>query len=295
MSQIKRVVAAVAFSISATLMLMFTVSRFPGMEIPPAYWIFGSACSGVISFLVSMQLVRQAERIAALQREREEFLQLLSHDMRAPQASIIALLDQNAPSLKPELSQRIKDYANRTLHLADGMVQLSRAQMLQYKFEELNIVDIGQDAIDALAPLARSRRITFEENIAESEILISGEPWLLVRAFMNLLDNAVKYSAESSVVRLTISRKIQDIRGSVVCSVSDSGIGIPDGQMAALFRRFEVGRCGPAGGLGGAGLGLAFVKTVVMRHGGTIHCDSRLGIGTTFSIELPAIINPRRV
>ena len=295
MSQIRRVIASVAFSISSTLMLMFVVSRFPGMEIPPAYWAFGAVCPGIISLVVSLRLVRQSERIAALQREREEFLQLLSHDMRAPQASIIALLDQYAPSLNPELSRRIKDYAHRTLHLADGMVQLSRAQMLQYKFEELNIVDIGQDAVDALAPLARSRRITFEENIAESEILIRGEPSLLVRAFMNLLDNAVKYSAESSVVRLTIARKFQDIRGSVVCSISDSGIGIPDGQMAALFRRFEVGRSGPAGGLGSVGLGLAFVKTVVTRHGGTIHCDSRVGMGTTFSIEFPAIITPRRV
>ncbi|MFX8782184.1 hypothetical protein ABTM76_20130, partial [Acinetobacter baumannii] len=82
----------------------------------------------------------------------------------------------------------------RTLRLADDMVQLSRAQLLQFKPEELNIVDIGHDAVDALAPQARSRRITVEESSDASEILIRGEPSLLARAFINLLDNAVKFS-----------------------------------------------------------------------------------------------------
>ena len=288
--------ASVAFSISATLVLMFVASRFPGMEIPLEYWIFGAVCPAVISFSVSTQLVRQSDRISELQREREDFLQLLSHDMRAPQASIIALLDQPCVSLTPELSERIKAYATRTLKLADDMVQLSRAQMLQYKPEELNIVDIGYDAIDALAPQARSRRITFEQAIEDSEILIRGEPSLLARAFINLLDNAVKYSTESSIVRFAISRTYHDSREVAVCSVSDTGVGIPHGQMAALYGRYEGGRAGPAGGAGGTGLGLAFVQTVVMRHGGTIHCDSREGCGTTFRIELPTIpVRERRL
>lgn len=284
-----------AFSISMTLVLMFVVSRLPGMDIPLPYWIFGAVCPGIISFLVSLQLVVQSDRIEALQREREDFLQLLSHDMRAPQTSILALLDQPAAHLSPELAQRIRSNAHRTLKLADDMVQLSRAQMLQFKSVDLNVVDIGVEAIDALAPQARSRRITFEQLAEDSEILIRGEPSLLARAFINLLDNAVKYSTEASVVRFSIARAFHDNRELAVCSVSDTGVGIPPGQLAALYNRFHGGRIGPAGGMGGAGLGLAFVKTVVMRHGGTIHCDSREGSGTTFRIELPAIGNPTRL
>ena len=281
-----------AFSISATLVLMFIASRFPGMEIPLQYWIFGAVCPGLISCVVTVQLVRQTERIRALQREREDFLQLLSHDMRAPQASIIALLDSPAMRWTPEQTQRVRTYAQRTLKLADDMVQLSRAQMLQFRPEELNIVDIGRDAVDALAPQARSRRITFEETSEDSEILIRGEPSLLARAFINLLDNAVKFSPESSVVRFAISRTCLDKRELVVCSVSDAGAGIPDGQLAALYSRFGSTVAGRGGGVG---LGLAFVKTVVTRHGGTIHCDSREGRGTTFSIALPTLASvPRR-
>ena len=277
------------FSVSATLILMYVVSRFPGMAIPLQYWIFGALCPAIISFVVTVQLVRQTERIRELQRQREDFLQLLSHDMRAPQASIIALLDSPAITWNPETTQRIRTYAQRTLRLADDMVQLSRAQLLQFKPEELNIVDIGHDAVDALAPQARSRRITVEESSDASEILIRGEPSLLARAFINLLDNAVKFSPESSVVRFAISRALQDRREMVVCSVSDAGVGIPDDHMAALYRRFEGARAGPAGGVGGAGLGLAFVKTVITRHGGTIHCDSSEGQGTTFRVMLPAM------
>lgn len=287
-----RVVASVAFSISTTLVLMFMVSRFPGMEIPVPYWIFGTLCPGVISFVVSLQLVRQTQRIRELQRQREDFLELLSHDMRAPQASIIALLDRPGVECEPELAQRIRSYAHRTLKLAEDIVQLSRAQQLEFKPQELNIVDIGQDAVDALAPQALSRRITLEEVINDEEILVRGEPSLLARALINLLDNAVKFSPEASVVRFAIARTMQDKRELVVCSVSDSGSGIPPEEMETLYSRFAKGRGGAGGG---AGLGLAFVKTVVTRHDGAIHCDSAEGRGTTFRILLPVLAGSGRV
>ncbi len=227
--------------------------------------------------------------ITLMQRQREDVLQLLTHDMRAPQASIIAMLDHADPAdWGPEMAQRIKTYASRTLKLADDFVQLSRAQLLQYKFTELNFVDIGYAAVDALSPQARLRKISLEIAIEEDEIMVRGEPSLLSRALMNLLDNAVKFSSDGAIVRLTMSRTIRERRESVVCSVSDSGVGIPREQMAALYNRFENVRSGPTGA-DGVGLGLAFVKTVVTRHGGTILCDSEEGVGTTFRVELPTI------
>ena len=132
MAPVTRIAASMAFSISVTLILMFAISRFPGLEIPLPYWIFGVVCPGAISFTVTLQLVRQTEHIRELQSQREDFLRLLSHDMRAPQASIIALLDTPNAPCDPDLAQRIRANANRTLRLADNMVQLSRAQLLQF-------------------------------------------------------------------------------------------------------------------------------------------------------------------
>jgi signal transduction histidine kinase len=210
--------------------------------------------------------------------------------MRAPQASIIALLDHNDPGdWGPETAQRIKTYARRTLKLADDFVHLSRAQILQYELATLNIVDIAYDAIDALWPQARLRQISLDVTIEDDEILIRGEHSLLMRALINLLDNAVKFSTDSSVVRFAMSRTLREQREFVVCSVIDTGVGIPPEKMATLFSRFASARPNPTGGVGGVGLGLAFVKTVVTRHGGTIHCDSQEGKGTTFRIELPAV------
>ncbi len=290
MSPSARVIASVAFSVGATLVLMFAVSRFPGMEIPPQYWVFGTICPGIISFLVVTQLVRQSDRIQLLQREREDFMQLLSHDMRAPQASIIALLDHATPAdWGPELAQRIRICANRTLKLADDMVQLSRAQLEQYKFEELNLVNIAHDAIDALTPQAHLRQISIEEAFESDEILIRGEPSLLARALINLLDNAVKFSAGPAVVHFAMTRTFRENREFVACSVIDQGVGIPDAQMKSLYGRFEGVRAGPARGIGGVGLGLVFVKAVVTGHGGTIHCNSEEGRGTTFRVELPLV------
>ena len=285
-----RVAASVVFSISVTLVLMFAISRFPGLEIPLPYWIFGTICPGVLSLSVSLLLARQTERIHQLQRQRDEFIDLLSHDMRAPQASILALLDDPATPWNPDLIQRIKSNALRTLALADGMVHLSRAQMPHYRLDEVDLVGIAQDAVDALAPQAGIRRVTLALSSGEDNLPVRGEASLLARALINLLDNAVRFSPAGSTVRLAIARAGRE---RAVCAISDNGPGIPADRLPGLFQRFATGgalRSGPGTPpAGGTGLGLAFVMTVVGRHGGTIACDSREGLGTTFRLELPAL------
>ena len=275
-----RVSAAVAFSVSATLALMFAISRFPGLDIPVPYWIFGALCPAVLSFTVSLLLARQTERIRELQGQRDALVELLSHDMRAPQASIITLLDHAESGWTPDLAARIRVYAVRTLKLADDMVHLSRAQMPNYRLEELDLGEIARDAVDALVPQAGVRRVAFELTGDADVVLVRGEPSLLVRALINLLDNAVAFSPAGGVVRFAISRPARD---RVVCAISDPGPGIPPELRIGLFQRFAPGR------VGGAGLGLALVKTVVERHGGTIACDSGADRGTTFRLELPAL------
>ena len=226
--------------------------------------------------------------ITALQRQREDVLQLLTHDMRAPQASIIALLDHAGPAeWAPDLAARIRGYANRTLKLADDFVQLSRAELMAGNFQDLDIVDTGCEAVDALGPQARARRITLDFAAPEDELVVRGEPSLLARALINLLDNAIKFSADGSTVRLTISRITRDQRVHARCTVADSGPGIAADQLAMLYQRFARASSGPASRVGGVGLGLAFVHTVAMRHGGTIQCENSPGQGACFHLDIP--------
>lgn len=222
--------------------------------------------------------------ITALQaagRQRERILELLTHDMRSPQVSILTLLGGAQP-LGAETAARIGAYARRTLSLADNFVNLARAEGEAYALEPVDLADVLLDAVDDLWPQSQARRITVAADGCEVEALVEADRSLLTRAFINLIDNAIKYSPEGGRVecRLRI-----DVDGRVTCTVADGGCGMTQPQLASLFKRFQRAR--PADRVDGVGLGLSFVHAVIQRHGGTIACDSTPGAGTTFTVALP--------
>ncbi|HVI04614.1 MAG TPA: CHASE2 domain-containing protein, partial [Sphingomicrobium sp.] len=226
-------------------------------------------------------VVRLAD-VTALQmanRQREEALQLLTHDMRSPQASIIAALKQSPGAVEPRLAQGIEAYARRTLDLADGFVQLARAEAQPLHFEEINLVDALVDAIDDLWPLSSTKNIKVEIDSRESELLVSGDRGLVTRAIINLVGNAIKYSPSGSSVRCSVEPDQSKVR----IGVCDSGPGLAEAQVANLFKPFEQG----GKSIDGAGLGLAFVRSVALRHGGTISFRNNRGPGCCFELELP--------
>ncbi len=226
--------------------------------------------------------------ISAMQRQREDIMQLLTHDMRSPQSSIIALLDNTGTTgISVDLATRIRTYAGRTLKLADDFVQLSRAQLLQYRLEEINLADIVHDAADALWPQSSARGIIVDVSVPGEELVMSGERSLLTRMLINLIENAIKFSPDGSTVEVTLERTKAGSGNSAICTVSDSGTGMEPEQLSVLYQRFQRAPSGPAKGAGGVGLGLAFVHTVVVRHNGTIACTSTPGAGTRFMVTLP--------
>ena len=222
-----------------------------------------------------------------LRRQREDVLRLLTHDMRAPQSSIIALLDGDAAhGVDAALAERIRGYARRTLELADNFVNLSRAQLLEFTPHVLDLTELARDAADALWPQARLRGIRIEVVVADgaedgAEVLVSGEPSLLTRMLINLADNAIKYGATDGVITLSVVAE----GGRAIATVSNPGPDIPSEQIAVLFDHFSRA-AGQSPGTDGVGLGLAFVQTVAQRHGGTVSCRSGGGT-TTFTVHLP--------
>ena len=110
---------------------------------------------------------------------------------------------------------------------------------------------------------------------------------LLTRALINLIDNALKYSEPNTRVECRIANLGEGSEATVVCTIQDQGRGMSPESLAHLFERFQ--RSTPTGGrqVSGVGLGLTFVQTVILRHGGQISCDSVLGKGTCFTLTLP--------
>lgn len=245
-----------------------------------------SASGDQVGWIVRFVDVSEAK---AVQRQRDDIMHLLTHDMRSPQASILAVLETAAPEqISAQTSGRIRYYAERTLRLADGFVQLARAENLDYVLEEVDLSDMLMDAADDLWPQSQAKSIRIVTLGAGERLPMMAERSLVTRAMINLIGNAIKYSPEHSTITCCLSRELQDDgseRG--VCAISDEGHGFAPEQRQTIFERFKRGPTRLGSKVEGVGLGLSFVHTVVIRHGGEIYCESELGLGSTFTVILP--------
>ncbi|WP_341319353.1 CHASE2 domain-containing protein [Paraburkholderia sp. IMGN_8] len=254
--------------------------------------------TGWIAGLVDVSALHAAER------QREDALRLLSHDMRSPQASILALVEieraRSESALARGLLERIERYAQRALTLADDFVQLARAESQTYVLEPVSLTELMIDASDEVWPQAHAKRITLEtDNDGDDGHWICADRSLMTRALVNILNNAVKYSPPDTRITCSLSnlsspgslapKAAPGAANRVSCTIRDEGYGIPEEQQAGLFERFRRFHEAERPEVGGAGLGMAFVKTVVTRHGGDVEVVSAPGKGTAFTICLPAL------
>lgn len=224
----------------------------------------------------------------AIQRQRDDVVQLLTHDMRSPQASILAVLETAPPDrISPRESGIIRQYAERTLQLADGFVQLARAENLEYALEDVDLGDMLMDAIDDLWPQLKAKSIDIVTH-GNERLVVTVERSLLTRALVNVIGNAIKYSAEGTTITCALASDSHS-DGSIwaSCAITDQGQGIAPELRLAIFERFRRGPVGLGPRTSGAGLGLSFVHTVMVRHRGQIECESEADRGTTFRLRLP--------
>lgn len=237
--------------------------------------------AGTILTLVDISPIREA------QRRREETLRFVSHDMRSPQNSILALLElQRNPRTalpEPELLARIGQYSRKTLRLVDGFVQLARAESMAMAYRPMNLVDLLSEICDEYWALAHKRGSSVELRCDESEAPVQGDHDMLGRALGNLVDNAIKYSPADSRVLCRLGAQAR----YWVVEIQDQGRGMDQAQLATLFTPFVRLDEDRPDNPPGAGLGLAFVKAVITRHGGTIEAASRPGAGSIFTVRLP--------
>ncbi len=229
---------------------------------------------GHIHYLTDITALARAET------EREEVLQLLSHDMRAPQSTIIALLDGD---IDADAKKRIERNARRTMQLAQNFVDIARMAETEFEGEDIILADCVREAADGLWPLARERGIKFAFGDSSNGAFVKAETDSLSRAVCNLIDNAIKFSPDGEVIDITISR---DASSNIVVTISDHGQGIAPEMLANLFTRFSTGG-DQQGRAIGTGLGLAFVEAVIERHRGTVAARNADEGGARFVLALP--------
>lgn len=216
--------------------------------------------------------------IAEARTERERMLQLLSHDMRAPQAAILALVGQQGGEID---RTRIARHARQTLTLADNFVDLARMQERPFEPEPVIASDLASEAADSLWPVAQQRGVQVTVTDESDCAFVAAERESLFRACVNLIDNAVKYSPDRGQVTVHV-----DIAGGIVrIAVRDEGKGIDSAILPYLFQRFASERAGTA--VKGVGLGLNYVAAVAARHQGTIEAVNQPSGGAQFILSVP--------
>jgi CHASE2 domain-containing sensor protein/nitrogen-specific signal transduction histidine kinase len=216
------------------------------------------------------------------QQNRDDLMQFISHDIRAPLASILALL-QHSSDANP--GEQIKRYTIGALDLADDFFRLIRAESLDPKrFTECDLVSMLEETADDTWALAHAKQITITREFSGIEAAwIQAARTQFQRACFNLLTNAVKYSPPDTGI---ILRLTQD-DDSWIIQIEDHGYGIAAEALPRLFTRYQRLRTPEQPETEGVGLGLIISKTVIERHHGEITVISAPGSGTTFTITLP--------
>jgi CHASE2 domain-containing sensor protein/signal transduction histidine kinase len=234
---------------------------------------------GHIHYLTDITALAKAEE------DREEVLQLLSHDMRAPQSTIIALLDG---PMDAEARKRIERNARRTIGLAQDFVEIARMGERDFVGEDVILVDLVRESADSLWPLAHERGISFSFHDSSDSAFVCAEPESLHRAVCNLIDNAIKFSPDNSSIAIEVSRHAG---AHVAVAISDQGSGIDAEILPTLFSRFASVRH-QKGRVRGVGLGLSFVHAVITRHKGMITAQNGENGGGLFMFTLPEAKDP---
>ncbi len=226
------------------------------------------------------------ERFAA-EESRREFTANVSHELKTPLTSISGFAEiirdgiaqpqdiQNFAGKIYKESARLVALVNDILELS----QLDEKQNLGQK-ECVSLMPMLRDITDGFADSAEKKNLTL--TLAGDEAEVDGYPMLLREMFFNLIDNAVKYTPEGGKVSVSV----ENSNDQIICTVSDTGIGIPKEHQSHVFERFYRVDKSHSRATGGTGLGLAIVKHVAQTHGAQVKLLSGEGEGTTFRITL---------
>jgi len=244
--------------------------------------------------LCALIVLNDVTRLRQLENIRQEFVANVSHELKTPITSIKGfvetLLDgaMNNPDEARRFLGIIAKHADRLNSIIEDLLSLSRVEQEgeghEIALEPGRVNDVVSAAIQSCALKAREKNVAIElacQDLLEARLNAE----LLEQAIVNLLDNAIKYSEQGSMVHVEISRG----NGEVLISVRDHGCGIQKEHLPRLFERFYRVDKARSRKLGGTGLGLAIVKHIVQAHKGQVAVQSTPGKGSTFTIRLPAL------
>lgn len=239
----------------------------------------------------SVLISRTIAQEMAVLRLKSDFVSSVSHEFKSPLTSIKALAERLRDG-KVKDSEREKQYfsvitqdADRLTHLVRNVLDFSKIEegKKEYEFEETDMVRLMKQKIEGFQREEIAKGVKILTKIAEDIPHLKVDKEAMIQALNNLLDNAVKFSADRKEIEVDLKKD----NTNVIIEVKDKGIGIPSNERDKIFEKFYQGRNVAGQSSKGTGLGLTLVKHTVEAHGGRVHVKSRVGEGSAFSIILP--------
>jgi signal transduction histidine kinase len=235
------------------------------------------------------QLMAQNEQLREADRLKDEFVALISHDLRTPLTSIMGYLELTLE--EGDLSAEQRNYleivdrnAHRLLRLVNDLLFVARLEAgeLDLHSSELDLTEVVRESVAEAEPRAQAHGITLTCS-AEPVPPVSADRGRILQLLDNLVSNAIKFTPEGGEVRVSVVQA----NGSVRLAVEDTGIGIAAAEQRRLFERFFRASTAAERQIPGTGLGLYIARAIVDAHGASISVASEPGRGTSFTIDMP--------
>jgi signal transduction histidine kinase len=236
-------------------------------------------------------IVRNMEELKQTDSLRRELIANVSHDLRSPLASIQGYMetvmmkgDKLDPAEKEKYLNIILSNTVMLNQLVEELFELSKldARQVEPKIEKFSLAELMQDVVLKYRPQAEQAGVQLESTVPSKSVLVGADIGLIERAVSNLIENAVKYTPEKGVVKVSLAEE----NGGAHISVSDTGSGISEEDLPHVFERYYRGGRNQARKPGGSGLGLAIARKIIELHNSELRVESQLNVGTRFFFEL---------
>ena len=237
-----------------------------------------------------------------LERIRADFVANVSHELRTPLTTIRGyaetLLGEDSVRTKTgeQFLVKILNHSARLSRLVSELLELSRLELgdIELKRSSCHLNTFHEPILDVFEPLLEESGLVLKWEISEELPEVNVDQQLFMQVFVNLIDNAIKYTPDGGTITISAETDISGVieglditSEEIIVHVQDTGIGIPMESQPRVFERFYRVDKGRAQEMGGTGLGLAIVKHIVLRHNGRIWLDSVLGQGSVFHFAVP--------
>ena len=242
--------------------------------------------------LLEKKTFEQAEALTDLHRRKDEFLAMLSHELRNPLAPIsnavhLLRMQKNEDPIQQQARSIIERQVGQLTHLIDDLMEVSRITTGRIHLHEENIALRGvlENAVETVRPLIDKHRHSLKLSLSPTPIWLHADAARLEQVVVNLLTNAVKYTDRDGTIALSL---VQD-EDEAVIRVKDTGVGISAELLPRIFDLFTQADRSLDRSQGGLGIGLCLVKRLVEMHRGTVTVQSTVGKGSEFEVRLPVV------